>query len=363
MKKQNNTPIQQQQQQRRPTQQPRQAAVEGNNNDVRYQDPYTLLCLPRDFTLQQLKTNYKRLALQLHPDKNLVSPEHAVEVFKILTDSYRKLHEDYLRRTNDLQFHELKAAFAASSSSAPPSAAAAPRKEEDDEDDDMYGPGRRQQQQHQQERQTRKPPPPPPTVHFSTGYDGGFDSDKFNTFFSEHRMTNPNDTGYGDWLRKQKVEEAEVRRRKVEVPKVCQELMLHVDTFVLGRSKLAYSDMGNDEIDDFSISNKCVDATDLRLAYNNRSQTLEDETRTSGLASRREYRDVDELERDRENISYLPNKKGLSAIEEYQQWVDKQEAKRLENLHTADRAAESHFGKLQRMLVGGGGGGGGGGTR
>ncbi|PNG99698.1 hypothetical protein TSOC_014518, partial [Tetrabaena socialis] len=30
-------------------------------------DPYQVLRLPRDFTLAELKTNYKRLALQLHP--------------------------------------------------------------------------------------------------------------------------------------------------------------------------------------------------------------------------------------------------------------------------------------------------------
>ena len=287
-------------------------------------DPRSVLRLPKDFTLDQLKMNYRRLALQLHPDKNLVNPESAAEIFNLLTESYDTLLQEYHLKKNDKQFKELKEGYLASSD-------------------------RSEQRQHSKvhpkshgEDKTKKA-----AEAYFKGYDGGFDPEKFNTFFSEHRMKDPNDSGYGEWLRQDNVDYRP--RPSKEVPKVCKDLLLHVDTLALGRSKLGFSEMGYDEIDDFSIANKGVEATDLRMAYNNNSYLDE---ATSSSQSRKTYRNIEELERDRGNLAYTLNDEGKDAVETYKNWTASIEKTQQEKIRDADKNSQLHFGKIRHLLVG-----------
>lgn len=68
-------------------------------------DPYRLLEVPKNFTLEQLKQNYKKLMLKYHPDKNydINSP-----IASMLTAAYKKLVEDYAYRVSNKEFHDLK---------------------------------------------------------------------------------------------------------------------------------------------------------------------------------------------------------------------------------------------------------------
>jgi curved DNA-binding protein CbpA len=49
-------------------------------------DPYKTLGVPRNFTLEQLKTSYKKIALSVHPDK---TPGNSDYMFKIVTKCYK----------------------------------------------------------------------------------------------------------------------------------------------------------------------------------------------------------------------------------------------------------------------------------
>lgn len=73
------------------------------------------MCLPegQDFTMDQLKRNFKRLAVQLHPDKNPgVEPDEAAHTFRVLTEAYQELRAEYERWQGSRPFNELRAAAA-----------------------------------------------------------------------------------------------------------------------------------------------------------------------------------------------------------------------------------------------------------
>lgn len=271
--------------------------------------------MPKNFTLEQLKGNYKRLALQLHPDKNLVSREQAAEIFKILTSSYKELLRVHEMRESDRTFDELRSSA---------------------------------RRHYEDTRETSAAAGPTRTKAFAA-QDGGFDAARFNTFFSEHRMQDPvADRGYGDWMRSSGGEK-QVHGRSQGPPKECKSLMLHVDALSLGKSKLAFSQMGLEEVDDYSIahtSNKSVGATDLRLAYS--AQAEEEEEAPS---RRREYRNVEDLKRDRAKISFTMNDSDAHAYEKYQHWQERQEAARLGTVRRVDVAAERHHDRVQNLLM------------
>lgn len=49
-------------------------------------DPYFILGVKRDFTIQELKIQFKKRAIQFHPDKN--KHEKSSEVFKKISAAF-----------------------------------------------------------------------------------------------------------------------------------------------------------------------------------------------------------------------------------------------------------------------------------
>ncbi|PNH01467.1 DnaJ subfamily B member 2 [Tetrabaena socialis] len=274
-------------------------------------DPYQVLRLPRDFTLAELKTNYKRLALQLHPDKNIVSREHAAEVFQILTHCYKELLSEHNQKQDDKQFMELRTA--------------------------SRGPERAPEERER------------PNPLFSAG-DGRFDTSIFNKFFTDNKLSDPVlEAGYGDWLKHEAPTKA-APKSKNTLPKECKSLLLHVDAMPLGRSRLSYSEMGVAAVDDFSLvppSCKQVGATDLRVAY---SLKGDDEEGPAAGSQRREYKNIGELKMDRAGIAFHMNDADASAHDSYKEWQSKQESAQQGVLRQSDERIQAHFGRLQSLI-------------
>ena len=75
------------------------------NEGIEY-DAYKLFDLPREFTWDQLKNAYKKLAIKSHPDKggNKI-------LFDYVTKKFYELSNDYKMRTDNKNFNELKEGY------------------------------------------------------------------------------------------------------------------------------------------------------------------------------------------------------------------------------------------------------------
>lgn len=62
-----------------------------------------MLNVNKNFTLDELKNNYKKLAIKYHPDKG-----GSEEVFNVLTDCFKHLYKEHKAKQSDKQFYELK---------------------------------------------------------------------------------------------------------------------------------------------------------------------------------------------------------------------------------------------------------------
>jgi curved DNA-binding protein CbpA len=273
-------------------------------------DPYAVLHLPKDFTLEELKSNYKRLALQLHPDKNVVSSEHATEIFKILTASYRELLSEYNIRRDQREFHELRT----------------------------------------EARGMTDSKTTPPAPHAMTT-DGRFDVSIFNTFFKEHhRDDEVLERGYGDWLKSEQASKGDSKgdtSGTTQQSEHDQHLMLHVDSCTLGRSKLAFCEMGIDGFADLSLasnhSSRFGGGLDIRTAYT-------DAKEPSIAKGRKAYTNIDELAKARDAPTEKFNDSEADRIEAYAQYMEKEEASRRSRITERDDTARERFERI-RLLV------------
>jgi len=74
-------------------------------NEIEY-DSYKIFGLSKNFTWDELKRAYKRLALKAHPDKG-----GDKIIFDYLTDKFYELANDYKMRTDNKNYNELKNDF------------------------------------------------------------------------------------------------------------------------------------------------------------------------------------------------------------------------------------------------------------
>ncbi len=56
------------------------------------EDYYSILDVPKDAKLDQIKAAYRNLAIRLHPDRNMEKP---IEERRILEDDFKKINEAY----------------------------------------------------------------------------------------------------------------------------------------------------------------------------------------------------------------------------------------------------------------------------
>ena len=349
-----------------------------------------MLNLPRyGFTVDQLRYNYKIIALQLHPDKRPTSMSHeqATEAFQVLTAAYRQLMAELEGRRPDRSFDELKAGFtsspAASDRPAPPPPAAPPF---DFYSDGAAAPARppppqqpqQQQQQQQQPQQPQQPPQQqqqqqqqqPQRSRVSSVADKGysapkggsasasgdqrFNLDKFNKVYDEHRIADPvRDTGYQDWIRDN---DPDVAPR---TPANQLQRYEEPSPFILGhRGMVQYTELGATGVDDYSrgdATRRSVQYTDYRVAHT-ATKLLDEEdekrlVREVEARAGRELRSVDALKAHRANVSYemTPEEEAREAARAAE--AERAERRRIDALRAQDRLYETTHERMMRLML------------
>lgn len=270
-------------------------------------DPYEVLNVPKDFTVDQLKHAYKKLAMKVHPDKG--GSEY---MFNLVTACFKHLMKEYKRRTSDKQHNELKQAFQNLSVS------------------------------------------PAPVFE-------RFDIKKFNKLFEDNKLGDVTDAGYGDWYTKDKLEDApkfkggsreafnnHFEKHVASAPQ-SKHIVKYEEPEAYWKSKLPCTELGVSSISDFSGDNtslRKLNYTDLKLAHST-SRIVDPST-----AQRAEYDSIDSLKRERGNIQYDMDDRTKQKYIRKLQLQEEQERLRKKQQEERDRIAEEHYNKMHNLLKG-----------
>lgn len=282
-------------------------------------DPYKMLHLQKNFTAEELKASYKKLIMIYHPDMKTGNEE----VFKLVSSCYKKLKKKYENRVGDKQYDQLKQEFTSNK--------------------DPF-----------QSNETIK------------SFSEGFNVNKFNQIFSDNRIPDIYDSGYDDWLRNNPdtSESSKIKFNKKfsresfndhfeqNVEKTQSKyLSKWKEPQALSTAKsIAFTELGEDALDDFSGDNKSLknlNYMDLKLAYTT-NRIIDPST----VSKRKDYENIGQLEKDRENISYTMNASERKEALRIENENKIREERRLRNLSLRDQASALQFEKINRVLLG-----------
>ena len=281
-------------------------------------DPYKILEVKKNFSLEELRSQFKKIALSVHPDK---VPGQSDYMFKVVTKCYKTLLEELNRRQVDKQFDVLKGNFKKSQDMDKPSS----RREEVDR----------------------------------------FNIDKFNLVFEKNRRSDVMDVGYEEWMRKNIVKDSPKLNKGITPERFNEKFEQFVDMTkdisnrqiikfkepepMMMSKKLNFIELGVDNIDDFSGENRrCRDLnyTDYKIAHT--TSLLVDQ---KNVKPRADFRTVGDLEVARENIKKLYTKE-LVNMEMKKALEQETQKKREEYQKMLDEMNYDAFRKMNMMMLG-----------
>ena len=248
-----------------------------------------LLGLSINCNIEQLKSQFKKLARKYHPDKG--GDEY---LFNVLSDAYRIMHKRIKRNTEERDFVQLK---------------------QDSKENIVFS----------RDNQVVA--------------DEGF-IEKFNKLFDENRLEDPvTDRGYDDFIKMDKIEvksNSQISKFKLPTPQCSSK-------------SLTFTELGITDIDDFSGKN---DST-AKLHYMDyiQAHTTSKLVNNSEIIKRETYKNLNDIEkkRDSQNFKMTPEEEyyynTLHDIEK------KDEQSRLDNLKRLDTLYEKHSQVVNSLFI------------
>ena len=190
-----------------------------------------------------------------------------------------------------------------------------------------------------------------------------FDQDKFNKIFEKNRMPTQYDKGYGNGWEDETYETNvvmnnkftidlfnqtfnEVKTKKLEQIKGNQVMKIDAPEPQL-LSNLAYEELGQDNIEDFTSGvQENMNYVDYKAAYT-RANVLEyDEQYNRG-----DYKNLDSLVRARDTQSFTVNNEDKEWINRREQFDKQREQKRIDNMMAFDRMAEVYSNRANQHFI------------
>ena len=310
-------------------------------------DSLRLLGLNTNYTIEELKSAYKRMAMETHPDR----PGGNTEKFQLVTQCYMSLLERLKGQTPAKSAMDLRAESRAESQGST----------------NTYTPNQKE------EGKRRKKQVPP---KFINPEGQGFNVKLFNKLYEENKIWDPNDDGYEDWLRKGDVDEI---RKAPPVFSKSFNIGVFNSTFEdwkaqtkqqggsggasgqiqkydrpqeLISTSSGYTVLdGGEPIKDFTKSLDTPGAlnySDLKSAYTGGCDMIDPRT----VDARKEYRNVEELIRDRDRLDYVLTPADAALEERYAREAERREQERLSRLSSRDTLVGQHYSQTHQRLIG-----------
>jgi len=300
--------------------------IDFKNIDIESINPYEVLNVPKNFTWDELKISYRKLAINTHPDKQGGNKD----LFNIITDCFKKLADELKTREEDKSHHDLK-----------------------QQSNDFF------------HKMTNEALPHPSEV---LKPNEKFTNTKFNKNFEKCKLYDEEiEFGYGS-----KMEESTKKREDINIEKLIKKNKIDNESFneifnknvpvnkelikyrepeplILSKS-LQYTELGGKRPDDYSSS---IEKTNT-LAYTDYMRA-HDGTRLVDprlMKNVKEFKSVDEYEAYRDDKS----KKILSAKELKKEELKalkgkKEEEERLERLRIYDKKIEKSYEKASQLFL------------
>lgn len=290
-----------------------------NNSNI---DVYKVFKLDRNFTWEQLKESYKKLAIQTHPDKG-----GDKKLFDFITKCFYELANDYKMRTNNKNHNELK----------------------------------KDSQNYYSNTDTQN--------NIEKDYNDNLSlNERINKYFDKVKITDDDiDFGYGDTMlessdirdeiginnifNSEKIDNKSFNDKFNKYVKTTTKIVKYEEpTPMILAKNLNYSVIGAGKNTDYSSS---VEKTN-QLAYTDYLKAHS----TNRLVSNQEFDKIKQFKNTEEYKKYSDNKikkklteKEIKHMEKRQGKMDKEELERLERIKKKDRDIEEAFNLANRLML------------
>ena len=332
------------QRQRRMEYQTKLDDLEKNNIDA-----LRIFNLQSNFSLNELKSAFKKLAMQSHPDK----PTGNVEQFQFITKCYLSLLEKYKARESDRPFNELKKGSQTYLEDQEQSRNAMMNSESFSAS--RKGKGGRGGGGHHVDKEK-------------------FDLKLFNKIYEQNKLWDSNDDGYGNWLSSNDAEEAPTElfgnkfnlnvfnstfeNYKEQLTSQSGAIQEYNEPRELVSCSTGFTDLDQDSrrIDDFSKPlpiapngklTRELGYTDLKTAYTSRGAFID-----PNKVEYKTYKNVEELKRDRGNVRYDMTPDELRAYQLKQYKQNEEESHRQSLIRDRDHQISNTYSKTHQRMLG-----------
>lgn len=315
-------------------------------------NPYKVLKLDENFTIEQLKKNYKELAFANHPDKG-----GSEDLFNLVNSCFKKLMKVYkAREEGKRSFMELKSEFNAHMNQETIMA--------HNEFNTTYNPLINNYEQLEKLKEE---------ISNNKNNDNkmkGLTMAQFNTLYEKTRIEEANDKGYGSLMMKSSKirEDIDIEQKRnynngenfdaslfhndfdnQKLNSINKSLIKYKDKQdIFNLSSLNAYDIANTHIDDYSgqnDSNKKLQYTDYLKAHS--TNKLIDHNL---IKKRKEFENIEDYKAHRENINYKMSYKDKLKLEKEKKKEEKEELKRLKLIKGREKLSTNQYQQLNMML-------------
>jgi len=305
-------------------------------------DALRLFQLQKNYTLDELKTAYKKMAMKTHPDKTGGNAEQ----FQLVTKCYMSLLEKHKNRETEKPFNDLR------------------------QGSKVYIEDQMRSRMKNKDMETvASNSPQHPTVSKDK-----FDNKLFNKIYEQNKLWESGDDGYGDWFTSNENEEApneifgnkfninvfnttfEDYKEKLTSQSGAIQEYKEPQELVSCSTGFTDIDIYARKVNDFSkplpISGKGSSKaelayTDLKTAYSSKGAFID-----PSKVDYKEYKSVDELKRDRSNIKYEMTPEQMRNYEMKKKKDMEEEEQRQYIIRQRDSVVANTYGKLHEKMLG-----------